>query len=172
MLQPSLVANRTVALVGNAPSLLNQFCGPEIDEHDVVIRINRGASLARNVADLGLRTTVWATARYYQDIEVPSDCAVILWMKLTKLGGRELDQLLRSRPPCDVTPWPPELEDEVKAFVGADPGTGIRLLYWLTKKCECKKVSVYGMDCWETGAPPTPNHKPDKERAAMRALGF
>jgi hypothetical protein len=71
--------------------------------------------------------------------------------------------------------WPHALEDACRKFVGADPGTGIRLLWWLKTHAKPSQVSVFGFDCWKTpsawsGRFNTPNHKPDLEQAALDRL--
>lgn len=44
-----LIDNKSVAIVGNAKKLLNQSYGKDIDSHDVVIRINKGFTLSKDV---------------------------------------------------------------------------------------------------------------------------
>jgi hypothetical protein len=46
----------SVALVGSAQSLLNSSFGPDIDSHDLVIRINQGAFAPLEPESTGLRT--------------------------------------------------------------------------------------------------------------------
>ena len=48
--------DRSVALVGSAESLLWSDFGPEIDAHDIVVRINQGAFAPLQAASTGLRT--------------------------------------------------------------------------------------------------------------------
>ena len=48
--------DKTVALVGSAESLLWSQFGPDIDAHDVVVRINQGAFAPLQSASTGLRT--------------------------------------------------------------------------------------------------------------------
>lgn len=167
-----IVDGRTVALVGNASSILGSGVGKRIDEHDVVIRMNLGIFGVPYV-DAGYRTDVWAAAKYWP--EARSDAKLIVFMKLTPLGDRHWNAWQRDFPHDPLVRWPRHLEDECRAFVGADPGTGIRLLWWLKKHAEPKSVSVFGFDCWETashwsGKKQTPNHSPAMERIAMRIL--
>lgn len=49
--------NKSVAIVGNAESVLSKNFGDEIDKHDVVIRINKGFP-SKNKLALGTKTTV------------------------------------------------------------------------------------------------------------------
>jgi hypothetical protein len=58
--------NKTIAIVGNSKSLFDTEYGPEIDLHDVVIRINRSASICfkdkyKNLKlNQGVKTDIWA----------------------------------------------------------------------------------------------------------------
>lgn len=182
-----LVAGRSVALVGNSQAILRQKAGRQIDCHDVVIRINLGIPTAlrasvqdtdelKMIADaIGRRTSIWASAKYWPSVVVPSDLQSCCWMKLTAMGKEQLPSFLASMGKIPVDIWPQRFEDECREFVGADPGTGIRMLWWLKTKAQPRSVSCFGMDCWEepthwSGRRNTPNHKPDLERAAMLRL--
>ena len=97
--------------------------------------------------------------------------------KLTQTGQRELTPMtLRAKESgCPLVVWPKELEDACREFVGADPGTGIRILWFLRKVAQPRAVCCYGMDCWEapshwSGRMNTPNHSPNLEREAMLKL--
>lgn len=172
------VAGQTVALVGNASSILARDDGAAIDSHQVVIRMNMGVNNVFPAEAVGRNTTVWACAKHWLKC-CPPDARHVLFMKpegMSPLGEqhwRSLDlELGVSR---KLARWTPELEEACKRFVGADPGTGIRLLWWLKLHAQPAQVSVYGMDCWQTkthwsGRSHTPNHDPTKERAAMVRL--
>lgn len=55
-------ANKSVAIVGNAASLLTAAHGPEIEAHDLVLRMNRG--VPANPEAQGTRTDVLAFAQF------------------------------------------------------------------------------------------------------------
>lgn len=168
------VRGKRVALVGNAMSILDRRDGHKIDSHDVVIRMNAG--LPRDGHDpvaIGHRTDVWATARYFGK---PADGTVMtVWMKITDLGKRDRATFAYRHPYHPLVDWTQGLEASCREFVGADPGTGIRLLWWLKKHAAPASVSVYGMDCWKSLShwskrANTPNHRPSLEMAAMERL--
>lgn len=168
-----LVENLSVALVGNSERILRDKPGAVIDRHDIVIRMNRGLPALIGKA-AGKKTTVWATAKYWKDAAPPDDCAMTLWMKLTPLGQVQLP-MLRASTKNPIIEWPQILEDACRTYVGADPGTGIRLLWWLKCVARPRSVSCFGMDCWEvpshwSGKKNTPNHSPELEREAMLRL--
>jgi len=170
-----IVAGESIGLVGNSEALLRTKPGHLIDRHDLVIRINRGLPGTISEKAIGTRTSIWATAKYWPDLEAPKDCMAIMWMKLTPMGQRQLADLRASKPKIPVIEWPQKYEDECREYVGADPGTGIRLLWWLRTQTSARSVSVYGMDCWQvpshwSGKKNTPNHFPELEREAMMRL--
>lgn len=171
------VAGKSVSLVGNSARILREKPGNKIDAADVVIRMNRGLPMVTDASAVGSRTTVWATAKYWADLSIPDDCETVLWMKLTKLGEKQRPFMEHQ---CNIvsTPllvWSRDYEDSCRSFVGAEPGTGIRLLWWLRMVAHPRHVSCYGMDCWEdvshwSGRKNTPNHSPTLERQAMLKL--
>lgn len=171
-----LVVDRSVAIVGNSERILRDRPGKIIDRADVVIRMNRGLPGVIDQRAIGYRTDIWATAKYWPDLKVPEDCGAVLWMKLTALGKRQLPMMVNHiGAQCPIFVWTRTDEQDCRAFVGADPGTGIRILWWLRTHAKPRSVSVFGMDCWEenshwSGKKNTPNHKPDLERAAMLRL--
>lgn len=169
-----LVRDKAVALVGNAQSIFGKGDGEVIDGHDVVIRMNAGyPKHLRRPEDTGYRTDVWASAKPFSGPTF--DAKLVLFMKLTKLGDEHWPVVQRISHGIPTIRWPRDLEQECLEFVGADPGTGIRLLWWLKKKANPLCVACFGMDCWETkthwsGKKNTPNHSPSLERLAMDRL--
>ena len=174
---PDLVRDKTVAVVGNAKSLIetSKSQAANIDAADVVIRMNAGIPPIVPAGKVGSKTTVWATAKHFGSRMNP-DCQLMLFMKLTKLGDQHWGDFLNdTHRDYPMERWTQELEDEVKEFVGADPGTGIRIVYFLKHYCQPKKITLYGMDCWKTlsswsNKPNTPNHVPLLEEQALLRL--
>ena len=55
-----IIDNKNIALVGPAKYMLNSNLGKEIDQHDIVIRINRGIeSTNLYFKDIGSKTDIW-----------------------------------------------------------------------------------------------------------------
>lgn len=176
-LQPlaDIVEGKTVAVVGNAMSLLHKQESQAnlIDSHDHVLRMNAGVPGVLPPLHVGSRTTIWATAKHFGELDPKPQIAV--FMKLTKLGNKHWQMFEQNRRPYPMIRWTHDLEAEVKEFVGADPGTGIRMLYFLKRYTKVAKVMTFGMDCWNSLSswsckPNTPNHVPDLERQAMIRL--
>lgn len=176
-----LVRGKSVAVVGNALSLVQNLTsyGKAIDAHDVVIRMNMGLpgirlGPGRTMTEdkVGSRTDIWATAKYFG---VEPTCKLGVFMKLTALGDEHWKLFQKRERTFPMIRWTPELEAEVKEFVGADPGTGIRMVYYLKKHAKPAQLRVFGMDCWDTvstwsGKPNTPNHVPNLEKQALASL--
>lgn len=53
-----IVEGKTVALVGNAMSMLENKCADEIDAHEVVIRLNMGLPHILPLSLIGGKTTI------------------------------------------------------------------------------------------------------------------
>ena len=168
-----LVKDKSVALVGSASSLLEQDCAQQIDAHDVVIRMNLSIPRQAGPADkVGSKTDVWCMGRAFGHVPLPQGVAHLLFMKLTETGDREWPHVQRRD--ARAIRWPRDYEGLVRDYVGSDPGTGIRVLYWLARLAQPSSVTVFGMDCWETpsswSGAPAPAHDPSKEKVAMQAL--
>lgn len=168
----ALVDGKSVALVGNSSSRAPVSQSAEVDKHEVVIRMNLG--LPHKVDTIGKRTTIWATAKYWPGA-CPDDAELVLFMKRTALGEQHYKQFCMSSLPCAMLRWTQNLEDECREFVGADPGTGIRLFWWLKLYALPLTVSLYGFDFWATpsnwsGRRNTPNHSPQLEYEAFQRL--
>ena len=169
-----LTAGKSVALVGNSIKLLDAGLGDEIDSHDVVIRMNRGLPNAYD--SIGSKTTIWTVGRYWPDLEPPKDCELIMWMKLTQLGVSDYYRAKQHwARTTEIQWWSHADEQAATDFVGAPPGTGIRLLWWLKSFGTPRAVQTYGMDCWKavshwSGQLNAPAHDPDLERIAMEKL--
>ena len=172
-----LVRGKTVAVVGNALSLVNKSApdGSLSDACDHVLRMNAGVPGVLDPMMVGNRTTIWATAKHFGSLDPKPE--LMVFMKLTELGDRHWLKFQSefAKRPYPMIRWPQSLEDEVRKYVGADPGTGIRMLYYLKNYTEAASIGAFGFDCWHTpsswsGRPNTPNHKPHLEIEAMYRL--
>lgn len=62
---------RTVALVGNGPGELGRGRGREIDDHEVVVRLNTYNTAPKYHRDYGARTDAWAVLLNYGSAKMP-----------------------------------------------------------------------------------------------------
>lgn len=127
----------TVAVVGNAQSLFHANWGSVIDQHDVVIRINRAAQLYeahRGHHDThGARTDVWCMWRYreYENARVQEPrvrCQMAWWTEA----------------PPDPSVFNINTDWFLDRIDPHTPSTGLMTLAWLSRM-PCH-VSVYGFD--------------------------
>lgn len=151
--------NKSVAVVGNAMYLFDLNYGPEIDSHDVVVRLNRAAMLYTNFnceKSHGKRTDVWMfwnTSEYRKHFEGKKH---IKKMHMSH-QGRNVSNLSM----VDHV-YPNSLYTPLKKNAGkhSNPTTGLMALDYISN-CNPKNVSVYGYDWKETPTFTDPERKKD-----------
>lgn len=142
-----IVNDRRVAVVGNAQSQATKNQGPEIDSHDVVIRMNRAAGLFDHapVTDShGSRTDIWC---------VWDANDRLLRAKIEKFSGRVL-HVSNENQRTSIADWclPIEKFKEIRSALGVWlPSSGFLLLNILAE-CEPQQVDVYGFDFKRTAS--------------------
>jgi hypothetical protein len=135
-------AGKTVAVVGNAASLLQQKYGKEIDRAEVVVRINRGGyRFTEFPSQMGSRLDVWCMQNINQNKAF-----------FNKPHTRHVRKMQMDT--IDVSPLHIEMADLVfsdedrKSLDNNLPkksSTGLRVLYYI-KKQNPQKVFAYGFD--------------------------
>lgn len=137
---------KTVAVVGNAASLIQQSFGEEIDRADIIVRINRGGfRFPEFKRQMGTRLDVWCMQNIRQNkayFEKPHTKHV---------RKMQMDTI-------DVSPMFTEMADLVfsqddrknlDSNLSKKSSTGLRVLYYISKQ-NPKKVFVYGFDWKES----------------------
>jgi hypothetical protein len=137
---------KTIAVVGNAASLLQQSFGKEIDEAGVVVRINRGGyRFTEFPRQMGSRLDVWCIQNVRQNkafFEKPHT---------RNVRKMQMDTI-------DVSPMFAEMVDVVfsqedrnalDSNLVKKSSTGLRVLYYISKQNPAK-VFVYGFDWKES----------------------
>ena len=183
------VEHLRVAIVGNAPCALTGAHGRDIDDHDVVIRINAGAPAPRHYEALGKRTSILAIGSiqaYNASKPYLPHSPELWWMKgRTRLGIRQLEELYKQ----NVYPavWPDALERLCRAETDAPPSTGARLawacrMHWQAKQITCYGMAFFGLlsageSWWKKERPDgTVRHRPlengPNEMAMLQRHGF
>jgi hypothetical protein len=133
---------KTVAVVGNAASLIQQGFGEEIDQAQVVVRINRGGyRFIEFSKQMGTRNDVWCMQNVRQNKG--------FFDKPHTRGVRKMQM-----DTIDVSPQFIEMADLVFSredrtsldySLPKKSSTGLRVLYYISKQ-NPSKVSVYGFD--------------------------
>ena len=134
---------KSVAVVGNASSLLDTTQGPLIDSHDVVIRMNAG--FPRKPEAQGKRFDVWCFAHMHGARQAPAGFTVphAIWM--TPMLRHKLDGSLK----CCFYPirhW-----RRLHALLGARPSMGAMVVE-LVSRAKPASVSIFGFDFKRTGS--------------------
>lgn len=133
------LSGKTVALVGNARALANTTQGPEIDAHDVVVRVNLAPM--PDAASHGTRTDWLGLA-----VRLPrADRARIrpgrvLWMSHKR---KRLDYV--SANSAGFYLHPQEDYQALKDQLGAQPTTGAMLIALLLRS-DLARLDLYGFD--------------------------
>lgn len=133
---------KTVAVVGNSESLTQQSFGKEIDQADVVVRINRGGfRFTEFTRQMGTRLDVWCVQNVRQN--------KAYFEKPHTRGVRKMQM-----DTIDVSPIFTEMADlvfsqddrnDLDRNLLKKSSTGLRVLYYVSKQNPAK-VFVYGFD--------------------------
>ncbi len=132
---------KSIAIVGNATSLLSHQYGPLIDEHEVVVRMNRGFPL--NPAAQGTRFDLWCFSGFGAVINPPKSFVAprAIWMPHRRLTKKtDLDCITYPRPYWRA----------LRARLGARPSLGA-LTIDLISRAAPREVTVIGFDFKRTG---------------------
>jgi hypothetical protein len=141
------ISGKSVAIVCNAPEIMNHIYGEEIDSHDVVIRINRGWPGKDNWKSLGRRTDMLAGGVFEPLRQIPFTPKWIWWFKHTELGAKDLARITTML--IDTKVWHKPLEEQMALAVqtGGLPSSGPNTAA-SCKEMGAKSVTIYGATCW------------------------
>lgn len=148
--------NKTIAVIGNAQYLFHRNYGGEIDNHDIIIRMNRAAMMYERFDSQlthGSRTDVWAMWRHreYENANIVEPDTVI-----------QMASWIPTESPHVHLYDPVYLHNlQVKSKVKT-PTTGLMVLDWISYS-GFKSVSVYGFDWKETPTFTDPNRQSEQE---------
>jgi hypothetical protein len=153
--------NKSVALVGNAESLFSKEYGPEIDKHDIVVRLNKAAMLYERFdaeKSHGTKTNIWMfwrTAEYQKFFD-----KIDPQIKKMHMGHQDRNKI-------NITLidhiYPNELYNPMKNAAGKhnNPTTGFMAIDYILH-CKPSLLSMYGFDWKETPTWTDPLRKKDK----------
>jgi hypothetical protein len=160
-----LVEGKEIAIVGNAKSL---FKKPRpIDDHEVVIRINRGSPKGKEDI-IGSRTDILALSLPLEKDEIITDFnpRMIVWCTPRyTLMNKYLQEV--------ALVYPQQYWRMLRDTLGARPSTGCMIASYLAPYA--KHVTLYGFDFWKsenwyTQVRHLGEHDPDQERLFMNFL--
>ena len=144
----SLISGQSVAVVGNAKSLLTTTFGSDIDAHDIIIRLNKG--FVTQPSAQGTRTDmVGLTPELSEDETIarfePSYFLMLIpKMRHYRLFGKDA---VRNTLFYNFRYW---LAD--RNLIGRRPSSGFMAISWMVRLSLAKSITLYGFDF---GATPT-----------------
>jgi hypothetical protein len=162
----ALLRGRSVALVGNAQSLFQKR--RSIDDHDVVVRINRGPFVTDTERKAGSRTDILLISTFEGGKDYLAAAPHVVWMT-----PRFRDEIPRAK--VRRLHFYPELWwEELSQSIGARPSTGCMGIDLISRLIGPGELYLYGFDFWRTPTSynginrPGP-HSPEREEKFARS---
>ena len=146
----NFIENKTVALVGNAQSLFDFQYGSEIDDHQVVIRINNSAIFYDDLNSRhshGTKIDIWAFWDYWKTATAHHSYTTPRMAQYMNSKYNKLD-LAMSRKDKGFIFNKVEFGEKIKNNLFRDtgnPSAGLSILY-LLNEFNPSAVNVYGFD--------------------------
>ena len=124
------IKGKTVAIVGNASSIFDKKYGQEIDDHDIIIRFNRG--FITKPESQGSKTSIVILATELNIDEKASFKAMyyVNHSKNTQSGDYTIGNAMRAR---------------LKSWLGKQPSSGFMAID-ICREAKAKSVDIYGFD--------------------------
>ncbi len=152
-----LIQGQRVAVVCNAPEILHQSFGRLIDEHDLVLRMNRALPRHSLQKAIGARTDI-LTGGIVHPLEMRHQgIPWYFWFKHTQLGGRHLDDLVANLPDAKVFHVPMTILKPLYDEFGCGASSGPAAVE-TCRQLGAASVSVFGASCWGELEPGTDRH--------------
>lgn len=158
------LADRRVALVGNAASLNERDYGPAIDAADIVVRCNRGILV--NAKSHGYRTD-WITTgvALSEEFVVERGITTILWASRRPKMMREIPAWMYASGRMCL--FPRGRNKQLKRTLGRVASTGFKAFDSIARS-QCRSLDIYGFDfaVSNSSSEPTRGMSPDHDFAA------
>lgn len=145
-LQPiaSFIQGKRIALIGNAQSLL-LHSNREIDDFDIVIRINAGPFVAQSNPNIGKRTDILLISGFLDSVDDLLQMAThVIYMTPLKRD------LLTDKQREALFFYPTEWWHELNSQVGERPSTGCMGIDMVNRFIGNGELHLYGFDFWRT----------------------
>lgn len=159
-----LLCGKSIAIVGNATSLLDHQYGPLIDEHEIVTRMNMGFPI--NPGAQGARCDLWCFSNFRATLAAPKGFAATdaVWMS----------PRFRDRPDhgVDCYFYPVSYWKRLRQQFGARPSVGAMSIN-LIAHAKPREVTIIGFDFnrsktfYENRTLPSPHDFAAEERYVM-----
>ena len=160
----------TIAIVGNANSILNHKHGKEIDNHDVVVRSNKGYTRGKTEC-IGSRTDVLISAYNITNNKISDEYGYpyLIWAHYPSQTSNFWKDVAYQ--------YPDTHRKELKRAMGSvfcQPSTGIIALD-IVRRWNPKQIDLYGFDfhasgCWWNKRQDARPHNPALEKQYVMNL--
>lgn len=142
------IKDKSIAIVGNAISALKVERGTEIDQHDIVIRFNRGfLKCGKNLGNKCSILVLGSPGNPGDYIEMPK-FQWIVWTKSEESGKRLIPDIQKFK---NLIYYDLNKKVELKNILTMYPSAGIMGLDLLLTCGEYKSIKIYGFDFSRTG---------------------
>lgn len=142
-----IVEGRSVAIVGNARSLLATDFGDAIERHDIVVRLNKGFVIEPDAQ--GQRTDmVGLTPELTEDETMTRFLPghyLMLIPKMRHYSFRRPETVARTL----FYPWRWWLAD--RNMIGRRPSSGFMMISWLVRLGAAREIRLFGFDFGQSG---------------------
>ena len=129
-----LITGKTVAIVGNAQSIFDKANGKAIDDHEVIIRFNRG--FVTDEKAQGSKTTILMVA-----------CELSIDEKASYKAFVSINRSRNTR--CGDITIKDEMRQRLKNWVGKQPTSGFMAID-ICRTAKAKQIDLYGFDFEKT----------------------
>lgn len=136
---------KSIAIVGNAHSLINMSYGKDIDEHDIVVRINRAKIL--DSKSQGIKTDIWVTSFSYSTRELNYKYSIWLTPFFHSVNTVPIYRRFIKNP------YVYRFDDYMKLskkLNNSYPTSGMMAIDIFLTRMGCKSISLYGFDFFES----------------------
>ena len=143
-----LINNKSVAVIGNASSIIGSNHGKAIDKHDIVIRINKGVPIDSLCCDMGKRTDIWVYGGGDETYSIYNDKIKDAFNAKYVYGINECGKYLVS----DTIGLDHFVAvNMLENIMGSKPSTGCIVLNLLIMLNNFSKLDIYGFDWFKSG---------------------
>ena len=156
---------KSIAIVGNSQGQFSRIDGDAIENHDVIVRMNRGLVVDRHVQ--GIRTDILSLSIVPDHKMIAKFSPKYIMWATPKRENMPEDLNLFVHPDKY---WLP-----LYKHLGARPSTGLITLNYFVNHLLCGPRSLYGFDSWKTPTFYTKQrrtgpHSPEREQEFIQGL--
>jgi len=147
--------NKSIAIVGNSESLLNNTLGNKIDEHDIVVRINHAPKyISKFPKNVGTKTTImsYGISKLQFPQQISKICNPEYNLFLIRCNGQITNYNQYS---CFKNPVHGTIEEYSKLssqFGKFKPSTGACTINYFVNNINFSKLSLFGFDFFNSAS--------------------